>query len=168
MTKRISVIVLTLVLLCMIGCSKKGDEIKTPVNFYYHNPLSSEENFDKVIVPEIREGAEFTKEELIIQYLCGPERQDLESPFPEGLELVSLVVSGNRVIITVSHLLGELDGINQTLACSCLATTIFELYDCQTVEIIIDDQALDNKASIVIRKDDLVLNDSSYSSDIGG
>lgn len=162
MTKRILIIFLSLLLLFMFGCAGKNDDIEQPVNFYYHNSLLSEENFDRIIVSEIREGAGFTKEELVGLYLRGPQSEELENPFPEGLRLVSVSIKGKRVKITVSRLLGKLDGIQLTLACSCLSATLFDLYGCQTVEIVSEGQTIDGKPSIIINKDDLALTDSSY------
>lgn len=162
MMKRFIITFLVLVLLCLCGCTNQSETILKPVNFYYHNNLSSDENFDQIIVAEIREGAQHSNEELIAQYLRGPNSDELENPFPKDISLVSITVDAKRVIITVSPSFSQLSGIDMTLACGCLGTTIFDLYDCQTVEIISEGLFVNGKSAIVLQREDLVFFDSSY------
>lgn len=160
--KRIMTVFLAIVMLCLLGCTKEKEVIQHPVNFYYHSNLSSDENFDQIIIAEIREGANCSSEELISQYLLGPNSNELENPFPEGIHLVSLRVDAKRIIISLSESFSQLDGIDMTLACSCLATTLFDLYDCNTVEIVSEGLFVSGKSSVVLQREDLILFDSSY------
>lgn len=160
--KRIMIAFMALILLVLYGCAKQSDPIQQPVNFYYHSNLSSNENFDQIIVAEVREGAQHSKEELIAQYLHGPNSEELVNPFPHDIELKSLAVDAKRVVITLSETFSQLNGIDMTLACSCLCATLFDLYDCQTVEITSEGLFVNGKSTIVLQREDLVFLDNSY------
>ncbi len=162
MMKRIMIAFLALMLLVLCGCANQSETIQQPVNFYYHNNLSSSENFDQIIVAEVREGAQHSNEELIAQYLRGPNSDELENPFPQDIALASITVDARRVIIALSPSFSQLSGIDMTLACSCLGTTLFDLYDCQTVEIVSEGLFVNGKSSVVLQREDLVFFDSSY------
>ncbi len=162
MMKRIIIAFLALMLLVLCGCANQSETIQQPVNFYYHNNLSSSENFDRIIVAEVREGAQYSNEELIVQYLRGPNNDELVNPFPHDISLISLTVDAKRVVITLSDTFSQLNGIDMTLACSCLGATLFDFYDCQTVEIISEGLFINGKSSIVLQREDLVFFDSSY------
>ncbi len=164
MRKTILILLAISLLYSMIGCRQRSEEILEPVTFYYQADLSSDEDFDSIISPEIREGADLTEAELLDLYLSGPAADHLVNPFPENLSVLMLTRKGPQVEITLSNQLGQLSGIDLSLACACLASTAFELLNCQIVEIMISGTLIDGKASIMIKQEDLVYIDSSFSS----
>lgn len=157
----LSVLLLSL-LLSMFGCGQHNEEIQEPVNFYYLADLTASDEFDQVIVEEVTESAGLSNEELLAHYLTGPKSEGKVNPFPHGLSVVYLRKQSSRIVLILSTELLELSGLDLTLACACLASTVFELYGCQSLEIIVNGHLLDGKASIVISREDLVLYDGSY------
>lgn len=163
--KKCTLLLLALTLLLgIVGCRQRSEEIQEPVNFYYLTDLTTQDDFDQVIMTEVRESSGYTTDELLDLYLAGPICEGTTNPFPEGLSVVYLRRQGTKSIIILSEQLLQLSGLDLTLACSCLASTMFELYGCQSVEIIVNGHLLDGKTSVVIDREDLVLYDHSYSS----
>lgn len=165
MKKCVLLILILSLLTCIWGCGQQSEEIQKPVHFYYLADLTAEEKFDQVIVKEIAESAGLTEEELLNRYLAGPAAENTINPFPSGLSVIYLRKQESKVVLILSPELLELSGLDLTLACSCLATTVFELYGCQSLEIIVNGHLIEGKTSIIISREDLVLYDESYVSE---
>lgn len=165
MKKCVLLILLLSLLLGIWGCGQQSEEIQKPVHFYYLADLSVEEDFDHVIVKEIAESAGLTEEGLLNRYLAGPTAEEAVNPFPSGLSVIYLRKQESKIVLILSQELLELSGLDLTLACACLASTVFELYSCQSLEIIVNGQLIEGKASIIISREDLVLYDGSYLSE---
>ena len=164
--KKCVLLILILSLLTGIwGCGQQSEEIQKPVHFYYLADLTAEEDFEHVIVKEIAEGAELSEEELLNRYLAGPTAEETINPFPNGLSVTYLRKQESKIILILSPELLELSGLDLTLACACLASTVFEQYSCQSLEIIVNGHLIEGKPSIIISREDLVLYDGSYASE---
>lgn len=167
MKKCVLLILLLSLLPGIWGCGQQSEEIQKPVHFYYLADLTAEDHFDQVIVKEIAESAGLTEEELLNRYLSGPAAENTVNPFPNGLSVAYLRKQESKIVLILSPELLELSGLDLTLACACLATTIFELYSCQSLEIIVNGHLIEGKPSIVIAREDLVLYDGGYPSESG-
>lgn len=163
--KRLFLITIALVIvISLCGCNKKAEDFTEPVSFYYCNDISSKEDFEHVFVSETREGAGYTdnKPALLSLYLNGPEQENLVSPFPAELTLISVQHSNNRVSVILSDQLADISGLDLSIACTCLSMTVLELYGCEAVEISAEHKLLDEQRSIVFTADKLVLSDDAY------
>lgn len=157
-------LLIIIMLVTMCACNQKDVEHLQPVNFYYHSDLTSENRFDTIFMPEIRESAGYDNAtiDLLNLYLAGPIYGDLQNPFPVGLTVLSLNAQNKQTAITLSSEFSQLRGLDLSLACSCLCMTLFELFDCQRVMILCENTLPDGLGYIVIDKEDLVLYDDTY------
>lgn len=163
--KRIAALVLSaFLLLSLWGCQEK-ETFQSPVAFYYQALDLDYEIQCTAIRSETRECADYTSmAEILRAYLQGPESQDLQNPFPAGLELISMQANGSTLYLTLSDQLGTLSGLELTMACSCLAMTCLELTDVTDVDIRTESQLLDGEKSITMNRDDLGLVDEAKQS----
>lgn len=163
--KRLTGILLaTLLLLSLCGCNANRQRINKPADFYYcHNTaLPTYTLSDGVIAPEQRESDGYDDlAKLLSLYLRGPQDPQLRSPFPREVTVVQLLQNGTAVEITLSAQFAGLSGYDLTLACTCLAMTVMELTQAETVQISAEESLLGGNPVISISKDQLVFEDAS-------
>ena len=128
-------------ILCIFAsfCACAQDSASDPVRFFY---LRSPDHFrygsaEGVVTYEERDASGHTGDVkyLLTLYLQGPADEMLHSPFPSGLKIVELSRRENEMYITLNSRFQSLKGMDQTLACVCLARTGLSLVDVQTVHI---------------------------------
>ena len=161
--KRILCFILLLTILAVgSGCNKNSDNYKMPANFYYRNASVAFFEDDSIIAFEVRETV--TQKDNLIDllntYLSGPFSDKLVSPFPSGLKVISAEQQNNTLIITLNKVFSTISGLDLTVACSCIYTTVTELTGCTTVEIQTEGQLPDNVTSIVLSNENLLFTDS--------
>lgn len=154
-----------LIITVLSGCSSANkEEYINPVNFYYLQPSITFDNSGNVITSEIRDyGNEDAPLNVVIsQYLTGPTNSDLVSPFPENIQLKSFLIDDEKVYITLSNQLTELDNYSQTIACACITKTILGITSAKSVEIRVDVGTIqDGALSITMDADSLLLFDNT-------
>ena len=74
-------------------------------------------------------------EELVDALLAGPTREDLVSPFPQGLSLQSWALEDGLLTLNFSEQYGGLTDIALTLADYCLVLTLSQVEGVDTVQI---------------------------------
>ena len=162
--KKILIVVLAVAMLLPIfGCAEEEPEIVVPVTYYYRRAVISFESKTGIVAPEAREsqGHENDLTYLLNQYFNGPNDKDLHRTFPLGTQLVSISVSPQHTLITVSGHLASLKGIDLTIACTCITMTVMELTGTQKVEIKADRALLNDAESIIMDLDSLLMLDES-------
>lgn len=161
MNRIVSILLIITLLCCIVGCSSSDEEILQPVNFYYCNdPITFHGTYD-VITPEVRESINYDDiVKLIDLYLDGPISDGYSSPFPPSVTVSKLTQNNKILNITLSSEFSNLTGIELTLACTCLSTTLFELTDAKSIVISANDALLDDAESVVLIRDTLVFSDS--------
>ena len=124
-----------ILILSLVSCGK--DSLTSEVPFYYLRAEFDHGTPDGVIASEIHElsGHHNDLRYLLALYLQGPSDPELRSPFPNGTILVDLVQENQSVTITLSSTAAVLEGVDQTIACACLAETCFAISDAQQVRI---------------------------------
>lgn len=164
MKRTVTFMLVLFILLSFTACSSSADDLERPVAFYYCNNLESEDDFENVFIMELHEGVgyEDNRPALLSLYLAGPVNERYISPFPSGLKIISIKKENTNIQVVLSDEISELTGLDLILACTCLSKTIFGLYPCDRVTIAAATTQLDNRASITIRKETLVLTDHSY------
>lgn len=164
MRRHLCIFLIFSLFLCLCGCSF-GNDIKDPVNFYY---LRNSDSFvygseNGVITPEIRESSGHTRDlsYLLSLYLRGPLDTELKSPFPSGCRIVEIRRESKALHLTLDGVFAQLENLDLTLACACLAKTCFDMSDAQEVKI--DAVAPDGNSiiNITFNRDSLVLEDNS-------
>ena len=162
--KRLFCILLVVFILILSGCKNNPDNFKEPANFYYQNSSDSFFNADSVIAHEIRETAIYNGKilDILNTYLEGPATDKLNSPFPNGLKVITVQRVNNCIEITFSEEFSTLSGLDLTIACSCICATVAELTGYNTVEIKTEGSFPDNSTSLVVSYDELLFMDESF------
>ena len=145
----------------LIGCSRNNEEIQQPVNFYYINKEISYNTEQGVICSEIREGARFSSlEDLLREYLAGPDSLDLQSLMPDSVSLQSCVVENETVHICLSSEFAGLSGVKLTTVCSAILLTVHDYVGAQTIYVSAANEKLDDKDVFQLSMDGIVLMDT--------
>lgn len=163
--KKIVIILLTvLILLSAAACGRDEDSIHEPIHFYYCNDTISYHSVNAVISAEVRERADAGEDlkAVLNLYLAGPCSEDHISPFPTGVRLESLSQSNGIVSVVLSEAFASLKGLDQTVACACLAKTVLDYTNCNGVKIFTQDPSADKGAYIFMDRDSLLLLDDSF------
>ena len=154
------------ILLGLTACTKQDAAIKEPVTFYYRRAALSYDENDTVILSQVAD-ADGHKKDLhwiLEKYLQGPEQEDVLQTFPQGTSLVSLEMDGDVFSVVLSHHLGNLTGVDLTIACACLTKTIISLTNAKTVIIQAENANLNGAPQIIMNEEILLLLDNSASS----
>lgn len=156
--RRWPILLLILVILITgMGCTPKAAQPEKPVNFYYPAVTTVYDGKTPVIQPEIRDGVGYEGgiAGLISLYLKGPSSDTLRSPFPQGVSVIRFSSTSNTATLELSQEFSQLSGIDLTLACACIANTLFDLTELDRVQIFAADSQLDGQASISLDRDDI-------------
>lgn len=160
MKKRLSLLLIFALLISLAGCSPAQGNIR----FYYPRSEIQYGQADGVIASESREapGHEEDLTYLLMLYLEGPISQELTSPFPEGTTLQQLDIQENALSIVLSDALSQLDAMDYTIACACLAQTCFGLGEFDSVTV---SSTLPGSTSITLTPDSVMFSDNSVETD---
>lgn len=159
--KRKFCIILLSITVTLWGCGTQKQETHTgSFRFYYLQNETAYNSPNSVVSYETKQANKLTPEELIIQYLLGPAKKELVSPFPDNLQLISITREENKVAIILSNELTDLSGIELTLACSCLARTLQSIFPADSYEISSAEGKLNGKSSILIAPETFVWEDT--------
>lgn len=150
------------VLLCFLsGCTATEKE-NGAVRFYYRQAdLSYNTDGAGVIGSESRDLSMDREDlgQLLALYFRGPLDQTLRSPFLSGTKVIEFVTVGDTLVLTLDTVPSQ--GIDWTVACTCLAMTCLELTDAEQVQI--DASYGSTAASTIISRDSLILSDTLLS-----
>lgn len=164
MRKLWSVLLIFLLLLSFWGCTD-GNQNQNTVAFYYRNP---EFNYDAQCSPltvEKRDSAVFSSpEETLAAYFAGPVSENLTNPFPAELKLILMAKDADTLYLTLSDEFADLDGLELTFACCCIAKTCMELTNTKNVVISAETSLLGGEKSITLNENNMNLLDSTQQS----
>lgn len=161
---------LLLVITCLIplvGCTQTSPAPKRPVNFYYPATETIYNGKTPFIQAEVRDGSGYEEDiaGLLDIYLNGPVSEGLRSPFPRRAKVTRFAASSNVATLELSSEFSILSGIDLTVACACIANTLFDLTEVYRVQIYATDSQLDNQTSIVLDRDDIYYTDTQVATD---
>ena len=142
---------LSLVLLVgFCGCKRSED-----VRYYYPRVEVQYGIPDGVIASEVRNmnREDFDLTYLLKLYLEGPVSQELYSPFPKGTALESISYAGGQLFIVLSEPFATLGNLDYTIACTCIASTCFELTNANTVTIKTQHTSITLTPSLLVLED---------------
>lgn len=161
--KRIICLFLAFGFLLLTGCTHENDTQYTSVNFYYKADPLNYESEDGVITVEVRRiyGAADDYTDLLVQYLNGARRRGCVSPFPAGTTLEEFNIVGTEAVVVLSSHLSLLTDYELMIACVCLARTVYDFSDVQSVRISSLHNYLNNEPYILIKKDSFIMWDQN-------
>lgn len=156
MIKRFSILVIVFSLLLSVsGCGSEEKKASDAVQFYYIRSDFEYHSEENVIVAEQRElsGSKDDLSYMLTLYILGPTKEHLISPFPSHAKIIDVKEEDGNISITLSAMDTILSDSKFSLACGCLAMTVFGIKDCHTVSI------FSGERSIILTKDSFTLND---------
>lgn len=135
--RKILCLVLSLCLLLLTGCKQEAPEIEVPVNFFYCAREVTFHSEQGVFQVEQREAKDTIHDYVALMnlYLSGPISEHLTSPFPRRLAATAVTIRDGNVTIALNSALATLTDIRLTKACACIALTLFDLTQANTVTI---------------------------------
>lgn len=160
------IICICLTLLMLSGCastpSAPGEE---GVKFYYRNPDEDAAYFSETGIMAAEERSIQWEQQsisgLMEVYLQGPVSAELDSPFPEGLQLLESEIQSDQITLIFDDSLATLSAIGLRIAAGCIARTLWEYGGYETVIFKTQSQLLDGEESLVMHPAKLVLYDQS-------
>lgn len=167
MKKLTASVLLILWILTLFGCGFRSGDVKEPVEFYYPwadlETQLKQDPASTVIGSESREASGHTGDldYLLSMYLRGPLDSQLSSPFPAGCKIVEIRPDGQTLRITLNSAFAQLEDLDLTLACACLARTCFGMTNAAQVRIEAAAPDDNSSVSITISRTDLLLEDDS-------
>lgn len=143
MKKSIALILAAACLLSAAACVVRSTENESEHGYGLWFAVSgkSERNDYSAVGRESRNWhSEPTVEEMMQALLEGPVSNDLESPFPPGVELLSITVNENThtARVDLSEQYGDLVGFDLTLADYCITLTLCQRPDIEAVRVTVE------------------------------
>lgn len=162
MKKMCSLLMALMLLFLLIGCSQTETAVEGSVKFYYRAAEVTFGTENGVITSEIRDINTDDMESVLHAYLKGPKNEKLISPFPENLTVESFDSGPARTSITLSAHIADLKDGELTIACACIAKTVFELTGTRSVEIKSDSGLIGGMQSVILMRNDLIVYDDYF------
>ena len=155
-----------LVLTCLLGlvaCAQNEETPEPSVTVYYKRTTPTYGEADSVIAATqlLSSGKEDDIPYLIRKYLARTPGEGFESPFRQGVTLISFKLEGLTAKVVLSNEIADLTGMNLTIALVCLTQTVVSLTDCEEVIISANTRRLDGQNFITLSRDSYLLVDDS-------
>lgn len=146
-------------LVLLTGCEKKNNA-KT-VTFCYRRVETIYGSADGILAEEERSvtGQPEDLASMLTLYLQGPESEELTLPIPHGTQLIDYCLENEMLTVTFSSHLAQLDGMDLTVACACIAATCFNLTDAQQVQIRTPDNSTGSGIFLSMSRNSLLIYD---------
>ena len=158
MKKQICIVLTICILFSCTACAGRQQKLQVPADFYYCTSTITYDSPTGVIASESRETVSFSNDltAIINHYLEGPQSDLLYSPFPAGSSVIRLQQTGSDISVVFNESFATLTGIKLTLACVCLAKTLFSLSESETVTIRARNSNLDGNRDITLTRNNVL------------
>lgn len=155
----ISIILVIVLGVSLVGCNKQDEVMISPVTFYYRTQEVDYYSENGVIATEIIDikGNVGDYTYILEQYLNGARSSTCTLPFPAGTTLIDCDVSQTLAQVTLSPHLTMLSDSELMIACICLARTLFDVSNVNSVQISAQNSMLNNSPYIAINREDFAL-----------
>lgn len=166
MKKTLSVILILTLVFILSSCTKKTDLPTTTVRFYYKSTSVEHGTENGVITWEDRviPGVNNDTVSIIRTYLEGSKKAGCIMPFPGGTRLKVYDQTQTKAVVLLSTEAAMQTDAQFTVASICLARTIMDITNVQSVEVCVDAGGGSEQKSIIITPDNFDLYDSSEDS----
>jgi len=137
MRQFLAFIMVFICLISLVGCKSSEDTEDNSVIFYYRRAEYTYNSDENVVMAEKRElnNDRYELSYLLSLYMLGPTDERLISPFPSQTTLQEIVYEENAIAVTLSDFDSAISDSHFTIAAACLAMTIFELTEYETVTV---------------------------------
>ena len=160
MKRIISLILIVCLLIPLAGCG--GNASQFPVTFYYRRTETAYGTDNGIIAPELRDiRTEGHLVSVLSVYLEGPNSKDLESPFPRDTEILYWSLQQDTLRVTMNETFGDMSGVELTIACACLAKTIFGISEVDQILIQAENTTLGGEPFLTFSRTNVNLYDDS-------
>ncbi len=134
MRKRLTLLLIPVLLLC--GCAGPQSNTES-VYFYYYNVSALYDNTEDVIYaqPIYADMNAMALKDIVSKYLQGTASENMDIPFAAGTTVIEIKEATDALTVILS---GECSGVQQlelTLAGSCLARTLFQFTQVQSITV---------------------------------
>ena len=160
--------VLTLLLILALLLSACGGEPAAKdgtrqVNFYYPRAQMLYGQEDGLITAEARSLPEGEPDypALLQSYLAGPVSEELTLPVPDTVSVLEVTDETPTLTVTLNRAFSQLTGHDLTVAASCIAMTLLQFDQVQTVRIQAQNAFLAGQEALVFTGQTIVLADDS-------
>lgn len=163
MKKTTTVLCVLLMLFSLCACTQNTQNMTSPAKFYYCNDRISYHSEQGVICPETRETALINSDlkTLLNSYFAGPVSKELYSPYPADASVYDLIIYDDIVHVILNDAFTRLNGVDLSIALSCLSMTVMEYTGISSVQISIHNNTIYGKSSLILNRNKLLLVDSS-------
>ena len=160
--KRLTALILCVLLIALCACGNQKSDLVQPGNFYYCSEEISYNSLGGVIQAEVREMKNFhnNAEAMLDAYLLGPHGSEYVTPVPAHTELISLKITDGDAYLMLSDEFAQISGMQLSTACACIAMTLSEYADVDTLHFSVETKQLDNKDEVILCVSDIVLLDA--------
>lgn len=164
MKRIISIFLVILLSQNLLSCADNSENFEAPGNFYYIQDQDTLDLNESMLRSEVRETKSYGTQldELLNAYFNGPVTDGCSSPFPPDLFVVYLEQRDDTISLTLSESFGQMEGLDFTVASTCIALTIFDLTPCNLLELRTEGKLSNGKESVSISRDLLYLTDISH------
>ena len=164
--KGITRFLLVVLILCFLaGCKTNTESFHDPVSFYYRTNSDTFNAGESILTAEMRESAPHHKDivKILNDYFSGPISDAMTSPFPADLIALSFTSNDNIASIVLSDSFYNLNGLDHSIACAALTMTVYELTNCDALDIFVQINANEIDHILTLSVDDLYFLDHTES-----
>lgn len=160
MKKTVIFLLIFATLFALAACSQNEEH---NVVFYFRTAETTFGTKEGVIASENRNIQIQDEQAILEEYFKGPRNENLRSPFPENIALDDYISGLGRTTLVLSENISQLPDHDLTIACACIAKTVFHLTDTRSVEIKSDAGLIGGMQSMVLIRNDLIIYDDYFS-----
>ena len=163
MKKLLSIILLLCVFIQLSACGDNDTgELHGAADFYYLTEEVTYHSENGLIASEKRDANNYYDDlsTLLNQYLQGPDKTGLVSPFPENTTVSEITHNNGILSIELSKEFGQINGYDLSVACACLTLTVQQFVTVNLVQISAEGVDLDGNKYITMNTDSLLLIDN--------
>ena len=160
MKKTVIFLLIFVTLFALAACSQKEEH---NVVFYFRTAETTFGTKEGVIASENRNIQIQDEQAILEEYFKGPRNENLRSPFPENIALDNYISGLGRTTLVLSENISQLPDHDLTIACACIAKTVFDLTDTRSVEIKSDAGLIGGMQSMVLIRNDFIIYDDYFS-----
>lgn len=159
MRRRLQTLALAGALLVLCGCSGNSQE-GTEAGDYLIYYSALEDRYAAMAVGyeslELPEDAQVVSA-LLEAVFQGPDSQELTSPFPDGVRLLSWELKDGCLHLDLSEQYGSLTGIDLTVADACLTLTLCQAEGVESVYITVEGNEIPYRPIQQLTREDVLL-----------